>query len=202
MVDSDGKKVNIFATKLPSSNSLIRESGATHTFTVVKTDDGKIYRYAYGPKYDNVISSISGTTPIVERDYYQDRIAVENYFSTGMDDNIKNVIPINVPNGMTETDFDNAVINSANDFRGNETVMYRIIPWGESEGNCNSSTTSLLRNAGVDDNEIDRIESNIPGIATGFGSVKPWTREQRESEESLQRERRKMNESLSNHIGF
>lgn len=119
-----------------------------------------------------------------------------------LDENIKNVIPVNVPNGMTETEFDNAVINSANDFRGNETVMYRIVPWGDSEGNCNSSTTSLLRNAGVDDNEIDRIESNIPGIVTGFGSVKPWTKEQREFEESNQREIRKMNESISNHIGF
>ncbi len=103
---------------------------------------------------------------------------------------------------MTEEAFDNAVINSAKQFRGNKTVKYSIIPLGETEGNRNSSTTSLLKNAGVDDNEIDRISSEVPGIDAGFGSVKPWTEEQRKAAETRQEERRKMDESLSNHIGF
>ena len=201
-IDPDGKKVYVFATTLPSSYDIIKNSGATHTFTVVKTTDGKVYRFAYGPKADGVINSISGLTPIVECDYQQDEIAVSNFFSSGMDDNTKNVIPVTVPEGMTESEFDNAVINSANEFRGNNTIMYRIIPFGESEGNCNSSTTSLLKNAGIDDKEIERIESMIPGMDIGFGSVKPWTKEQREAAEIRQQEKRKMDESLSNHIGF
>ena len=202
-IDPDGKKVYVFAMKLPSPYSAVRNSGATHTFTVVKTSDGKIYRYAYGPTDDKVIHSVSGTTNIVERDYSQDGNAVKNYFNTGKEDNnTKNVIPVNVPEGMTEEAFDNAVINSAKQFRGNKTVKYSIIPLGETEGNCNSSTTSLLKNAGVDDNEIDRISSEVPGIDAGFGSVKPWTEEQRKAAETRQEERRKMDESLSNHIGF
>ena len=92
--------------------------------------------------------------------------------------------------------------------RGDTTLLWRF-GGGYVELNANGTPTSwnyyITDHLGstrmvVDSN--DRIESNIPGIATGFGSVKPWTREQRESEESLQRERRKMNESLSNHIGF
>ena len=201
-VDPDGRKVYVFAMKLPSSYPAIRNSAATHTFTVVKTADGSIYRFAYGPKGDGVIHSISGMAPIVECDYNQDKLAVDNYFSKGMDSNTKNVISVNVPEGMTESEFDNAVINSAMEFRGNQNVMYRIIPIGESEGNCNSSTTTLLKNSGIDDEEIDRIESEIPGIDTGFGCVKPWTKEERDALEIRQQEKRKMDESLSNHIGF
>ena len=202
-IDPDGKKVYVFAMKLPSQYSTVRNSGATHTFTVVKTSDGKLYRYAYGPTDDKVINSISGTTNIVERDYSQDGNAVKNYFKTGnLDENTKNVIPVSIPEGMTEEQFDNAVINSAKQFRGNKTVKYRIMPLGETEGNCNSSTTSLLKNAGVNDDEIDRIDSEVPGIDSGFGNVKPWTEEQRKAAEARQVEQRKKDESLSNHIGF
>lgn len=201
-IDPDGKKVYVFATKLPSPYSGIRNSGATHTFTVVKTANGKIYRFSYGPTDDKVVHSISGTVPIVERDYNQDKDAIENYFATGVDENIKNVVPVNIPQGMTESEFDDMVINSAKKFRGNKTVMYRIIPFGETEGNCNSSTTTLLKNSGVDDEEINRIESNLSGIHIGFGKVNPWTTEQRENAEARKQKRTKMDESLSNHIGF
>jgi hypothetical protein len=202
-VDPDGRQVYVFAMKLPSPYSAVRKFGATHTFTVVKTSDGKIFRYAYGPTDDKVIHSVSGTTNIVERNYSQDRNAVKTFFKTGKeDDNTKKVIPVNVPEGMTEEAFDNAVINSAKQFRGNKTVKYRIIPSGETEGNCNSSTTSLLKNAGVNESEIDRISSEVPGIDIGLGSVKPWTEEQRKAAETRQKERREMDDSLSNHIGF
>ncbi len=201
-IDPDGRKVYVFSTKLPSPYKKVRNSGATHTFTVVKTQDGREYRFAYGPTDDDFFHSISGTSPIVERNYDQDKNAVENYFSTGMDDNIKEVISVNAPNGISETDFDNAVIKSASVFRDNKTIMYRILPIGESEGNCNSSTTSLLKNAGVNEKEIKRIESKLSGIHIGFGTDKPWTKEQRVDAEVHQKEIRKMNESLSNHIGF
>ena len=54
----------------------------------------------------------------------------------------------------------------------------------------------------VSDANFDRIESEIPGIDTGFGSVKPWTKEERDALEIRQQEKRRMDESLSNHIGF
>jgi hypothetical protein len=202
-IDPDGKKVYVFAMKLPSQNSILRDySGATHTFTVVKTADRKIYRYAYGPTDDHIIHSISGSTPIVERNYSQDEKAVKNYFATGKDDNIKNVVSVNVPKGKTISEFDNAVIKSAKQFRGNKTIMYRIIPLEISEGNCNTSTTSLLENAGVDKTEIDRIDSKVSGIDIGFGSTKPWTKKQREATEARQKAQEKRDESLSNHIDF
>ena len=90
----------------------------------------------------------------------------------------------------------------AKQFRDNKTVKYRIVPTSETEGNCNSSTTSLLFNAGVNEQEIQRIDSEVSGIDIGFGVVKPWTKEQRKEAEARQKERAKMNESLSNQIGF
>ncbi len=100
-IDPDGKKVYVFAMKLPSPYSAVRNSGATHTFTVVKTSDGKIYRYAYGPTDDKVIHSVSGTTNIVERNYSQDGKAVKNYFNTGKEDNnTKNVTKKNDTNSQ------------------------------------------------------------------------------------------------------
>ena len=202
-VDPDGRKVYVFVMKLPSLYSWIRNSGATHTFTVVQKDNGEIFRYAYGPTDDTPFNAICGTTPIVERKYSQDEEAVNNYFYLRkIDSNTKNVVPVNVPKGMSESEFDDAVINSARQFRDNKTIKYRIVPTSENEGNCNTSTTSLLKNAGVNEQEIDRIDSEVSGIDIGFGTTKPWTKEQRKSAEAWEKERMKMSESLSNNIGF
>ena len=120
--------------------------------------------------------------------------------STGkMDANTKNVEVVNIPNGMTSDQFDDAIIKSASDFKDNQEIKYRIIPIDATEGNCNTSTTSLLKNAGVPQNEINRIGKNINGIKTGFGIMKPWTKKQRET---ALKEKVKMSESLSNHIGL
>ena len=49
---------------------------------------------------------------------------------------------------------------------------------------------------------LRRSGSLSPQISSGFGNVKPWTEEQRKAAETRQEERRKMDESLSNQIGF
>ena len=78
-------------------------------------------------------------------------------------------------------------------------MKYRILPTDVTEGNCNTSTTSLLKDAGVSREKINRIGDNIQGTKTGFGTTKAWTKKERET---VLEEEVKLSESLSNHIGF
>ena len=197
-IDPDGKRVWVFATKLPSEKWGDIISFATHTFVVVQTSSGSIKRFEYGPQGDPLFG-IS-----ILRQFYYDKSgnAVNNYMKGIQDNNIKNVIEVNVPTGMTMDEFDKSVINSAAEFSDNMEMKYRIIPIGETEGNCNTSTTSLLKNAGVSDKEIKRIGSDIKGKKTGFGTYKPWTDEERQRAIEKEEEKRRLSESLSNHIGF
>ena len=170
------------------------------TFVVVKTSDGKIQRYEYGPEGNSLLDAISGSSNLSQCYYQDSEKSVSTYMSTGrMDANTKNVEVVNVPDGMTADQFDDAVIKSASDFKDNKEIKYRIIPIDATEGNCNTSTTSLLQNAGVSQNELDRIGGKIKGVKTGFGMKKPWTKKQRET---AVKDKVKMSESLSNHIGF
>ena len=197
-IDPDGKRVWVFATKLPSEKWGAVFSFATHTFVVVQTSDGKIHRFEYGPQGD----PLSGFS--ILRQFYYDKSghAVDSYMKGIYDNSIKNVIEVDIPNGMTKDEFDKSVINSAAEFSDNTEMKYRIIPIGETEGNCNTSTTSLLKNAGVSDKEIKRINSKIDGKKTGFGIYKPWTDEERRQAIEREKEERRMSESLSNQIGF
>lgn len=95
------------------------------------------------------------------------------------DTNIKNVIEINVPNGKSTEQFDDDVMRSARDFENNTQIKYRVIPTDELEGNCNTSTTSLLKNVGVPMDEINKIGADIKGTTTGFGTVRAWTDDER-----------------------
>ena len=199
-VDPDGKKVWVFATKLPGGPNIL--SKATHTFTVVQTSDGQFHRFSYGPINDNPILSVSGTSPIVLRNYSDDKKAQNDYFNNVSNENIKNVVEVSVPEGMTSSEFDQAVINSAKDFEGNTEIKYNITAHGYDQGNCNSSTTSLLKNAGTSNKELKNIENQIPGIKWGFGNNKPWTKKEREKVKKEQEQKIKQNESLMNNIGF
>ena len=51
-IDPDGKRVWVFATKLPSEKGGDIIRFATHTFVVVQTSKGKIHRFEYGPQGD------------------------------------------------------------------------------------------------------------------------------------------------------
>ena len=200
-IDPDGRKVWVFATKLPGNPKM---ESPTHTFVVVKTSNGKIQRFEYGPKGDSLFDTIFGNSTLTQCSYKESEISVDIYMSTGrMDANTKNVEAVNVPDGMTSDEFDDAVIKSAAEFKGNTEIKYRVIPLEETEGNCNTSTTSLLKNAGVSKTELNRIGKNIKGIKIGFGSTKAWNLKQRkEVVRKKDKDKAKLNESLSNQIGF
>lgn len=72
-VDPDGRKVWVFATKLP--NSPIKNWGgkysATHTFVVVQKSNGNTYRYEYGTRGNNMFDNISGMSQLTQC-YYED----------------------------------------------------------------------------------------------------------------------------------
>ena len=79
-------------------------------------------------------------------------------------------------------------ITFSNDFKtkyvydaaGNKLrTTHESVVTNTTEGNCNTSTTTLLKKAGVSDGEINRIKNQIPKFKTGFGDVKPWSDEER-----------------------
>ena len=97
-------------------------------------------------------------------------------------------------------------ITFSNDFKtkyvydaaGNKLrTTYESVVTNTTEGNCNTSITTLLKKAGVSDGEINRIKNQIPEFKTGFGDVKPWSDEERK--EAL-RQKIKLEESLDNSL--
>ena len=147
-LDTDGRKVYVFARNLIENKYL--NVNVIHTFVVVKTSSGKTYRFAYGPQDSGFWPMVSGHSPLVRCDYYYDESAVFSYFEKKQKtDGLKEVMEVNTPTGMTSDEFDKAVINAASEFRDNTEIKYRIIPTNSTEGNCNTSTTTLLKKAGV-----------------------------------------------------
>ena len=96
--------------------------------------------------------------------YPSDKEAVKNGMS---DPNCKKIIPINPPDGITDEQFDQQVISTAESFGNNSKIKYYIIPFSETQGNCNSSTSTILLKAGVSKEQIKEIKKQIPGISTG-----------------------------------
>ena len=86
---------------------------------------------------------------------------------------------------MSQEDFDQNVIDVAKSFGNNKDITYNIYPDDETEGNCNSSTYTILFKAGVHSDTLKEIEKNIPGVNWGFGDLKPWTKD--EQEEAVKR---------------
>ena len=79
-------------------------------------------------------------------------------------------------------------ITFSNDFKtkyvydaaGNKLrTTHESVVTNTTEGNCNTSTTTLLKKAGVSDGEINRIKNQIPKFKTGFRDVKPLSDEER-----------------------
>ena len=97
-------------------------------------------------------------------------------------------------------------ITFSNDFKtkyvydaaGNKLrTTHESVVTNTTEGNCNTSTTTLLKKAGVSDGEINRIKNQIPEFKTGFGDVKPWSDEERKE---AFRQKIKLAESLDNSL--
>jgi hypothetical protein len=53
------------------------------------------------------------------------------------------------------------------------------LPTNDIQGNCNSSSSTILLKSGVSKETVNQIGEQIPGIKTGFDSeAKPWTSEE------------------------
>ena len=176
--DGNGKAVFLYATYLPSHSCLdIIFSIATHTFIVVTDQKGQIReRFAYGPNEDNYYAIFYGT--LGQQYYVQDEDVAK-----GKDtDNLRARIQVTPPDGMTNDEFDNKVIQVAKSFGNNKNIRYNILPTKEIEGNCNTSTSTILIKSGVEPQEMKRIRSLIPGFPYGFSirHAKPWTYEEQD----------------------
>ena len=58
-------------------------------------------------------------------------------------------------------------------------LKYSLNPTAKDEGNCNSSSSTILIKAGVSKEVIEEIEGKMQGIHWGFSSTaKPWTKEE------------------------
>ena len=164
-IDNDGKKTILYATELPGPLSFLRYP--THTFIVVFQNNKRPQYFAYGPQGD-----FSGPLRCVS--YDQDLAVFE-----GKDkEHLKNKIEIKPPKGMSEEVFDQNVIDAAKSFGNEDGFKYSIIPTRENEGNCNTSSSTVLYKAGVSKEELKKYRTEINGVVTGFGNIKAWTREE------------------------
>ena len=172
--DPDGKKVYLYATTLPTDNKALKLGGIpTHTFITVENSEGKVIKYAaYGPENGN---PLMGFDRLKECHYDQD----VNVYKGNDTKNLKAKIEVPVPEGMSSMAFDKAVINTINSFGNEKGIRYDIMPTNDIQGNCNSSSSTILLKSGVSKETVNQIKEQIPGIKTGFDSeTKPWTFEE------------------------
>lgn len=161
----------MFSTYLPNNDWL---SIATHTFIVVQDSRGKITYAAYGPKHND---PISGNDMLALCEYEPDKKAYTDYLYKHIQNiRIKGVELIPVPQGMTSDEFDARVIDVIHNFGNNPRIKYKLNPTDKDEGNCNSSSSTILLKAGVSGEDVERIGNKLKGIHWGFSSKpKPWT---------------------------
>ena len=173
-VDPDGKDTYLYATTLPDGPIWLNV--ATHTFLVVTGAKGNIRGYfAYGSEHNSVKGVIEGQ--LKRRYYNQDKQVIREGYKNV---NLKNRIKIPVPSGMTSVEFDQRIIDIANSFGNNPNITYFMIPFTETQGNCNTSTSTILQKSGVSTKDLKDIKKQISGVSTGFniGITKPWTEEE------------------------
>ena len=180
-IDPDGRKVYVVATTLPVFQKL---PYATHTYTLV-TGHGAPKRYAYGSEKNGISGIFSGN---LKRCFYVDdektMNAAINYienndYNEELPENIKNIIEVNPPKGVSNDAFEKTVIDLASQFENNNEIQYNVFTNSDKTGNCNTSTTTLLMKSGVSKNEIDKIGKQLKGIAGGWGKIRPWSEEER-----------------------
>ena len=181
-VDLDGKKVYLYATTLPDAPKILNP--ATHTFIVVRDAENNVTGYfAYGSEYDNVRGAFGGR--LKRREYKQD----QQVYKGNDSEHLKKIIEIVPPSGMSETEFDKVVTDVAESFGNNNGITYFLAPSTAdmTEGNCNTSTSTILLKSGVSKERINDITKEIPGISCGFSvNARPWT--EHEQEEAVKRQ--------------
>ena len=177
LLDQKGDSTVLFATTLPGMSPIARDLGlssATHTFLAVQDGDGNWKHFAYGSEYDGIRGAVAGR--LKEVDYYDD-IAIMN---GKLPEQLKVRMPIEPPlkadgTQMSVKEFDKKVMEIAKSFGNNPEITYFLTPNSKTQGNCNTSSSTILRKAGVPDSKIKELRKSIPGIVSGFGNYRPWT---------------------------
>ena len=180
--DPDGKDVWLFATNLPQTDYNIINKifcSATHTFIVVTNDQGIVTKYsAYGPENGWPV----GDDKLTEIPYKQDIQVYNDFFEGKKNKFLKKAQKVEVPKGMSSKEFDNKVTQTINDFGDEDGISYTLLGGtdDDTEGNCNSSSSTILIKSGVNKEEMKRLKKNIPGISSGFRTDTPkaWTKEE------------------------
>ena len=113
---------------------------------------------------------------------------------------VKNRIVITPPSGMTVEQFDEMVIKTGNSFGNNPNITYCLEPFEQTQGNCNSSSSTLLYKAGVPLSRIKDLRKQISGLVWGFGDIKPWTVEEQSKAVQRQREFDQLRNEMMNTI--
>ena len=190
-IDPDGKKVELYATKLPNEKlDWWPMSTSTHTFLVIRDKNNKVTGYfAYGPE-----GNMTGR--LMKASYQQDKDVYEGKNINAL----KLVKEVPVPEKYKENpeEFDKAVKDAANSFGNNPDIEYQVFPNDETEGNCNTSTSTILLKAGVSPETIKQIEEEIPGINYGFWpKAKPWNKEEQKEAVKRNNERKKNIEEVN-----
>lgn len=188
LADMNGKEVTLFATDLPGCNDVINFV-ATHTFIIVRNNNG-VRHFAYGSEKEGIMGAVTGK--LSEIDYTDDLQVAKNYISGINDPRLKAVIKIIPAEGMTQDELDRKTIEIAESFGNNENITYCFAPLSETQGNCNSSTSTILYKLGVSQDKLleikNIIEQNSLGFCYGFGMIKPWT--EQEQFDAVQRQQK------------
>lgn len=87
-----------------------------------------------------------------------------------------------------------------NSFIDRTVLRYCLEPFEQTQGNCNSSSSTLLYKAGVPLSRIKDLRKRISGLVWGFGDIKPWTVEEQSKAVQRQREFDQLRNEMMNTI--
>ena len=85
-------------------------------------------------------------------------------------------------------------------FGNNPNITYCLEPFEQTQGNCNSSSSTLLYKAGVPLSRIKDLRKQKSGLVWGFGDIKPWTVEEQSKAVQRQREFDQLRNEMMNII--
>ena len=192
--DERGDSTILYATRLPMDNKKIQStlSMATHTFIVVKRNGKPSVKFSFGSKTDNPFGG-----QLVKVSYMDEEKSMKGEAPSNL---VKNRIVITPPSGMTVEQFDEMVIKTGNSFGNNPNITYCLEPFEQTQGNCNSSSSTLLYKAGVPLSRIKDLRKQISGLVWGFGDIKPWTVEEQSKAVQRQRELDQLRNKMMNTI--
>ena len=192
--DERGDSTILYATRLPMDNKKIQSalSMATHTFIVVKRNGKPSVKFSFGSKTDNPFGG-----QLVKVSYMDEEKSMKGEAPSNF---VKNRIVITPPSGMTVEQFDEMVIKTGNSFGNNPNITYCLEPFEQTQGNCNSSSSTLLYKAGVPLSRIKDLRKQISGLVWGFGDIKPWTVEEQSKAVQSQRELDQLRNEMMNTI--